>query len=273
MDEMNNGGGVSKKRSWGTFLLGFLLGLVFVLIGCGITFFKVISPLTLLDPTRYDNIMFMHIIVFCFPLAGLNIMLGNISAFFHPSAVPTTHRIPLVLHPLYLVAIPVALYLPYGIFLFSVFIKHPPPWHVWLLLLPPLILTLILLHQCVLHKTFKGACLDLTHSAIIGDTLTGAIHIPTPVEGKIPVILRCDCEDWENGDRSVSVFWKTKTIVTAISDGITATIPIHVTIPPGKPATTHPDAKFLRYTWQLRVKVKHFWLAFEVPVRSAQKRA
>ena len=215
---------------------------------------------------RFDMLMFTHTFTFTFPLIGLVVMLAGISSLRRPPTAPDTHRIPLTLHPLYFFAAPVALYLPYGIFLFAVFTEYPPPWRLWLLLLPPLILTLIFLFQYVRRKTFNGACLDITRTATIGDTLTGAIYIPIPIEGEFPIMLRCQCKHSAGNKTSYSTKWRTKTTATAVSDGMTTTLPIRIALPPDQPATTHPDAS-LRYYWQLRVKVKHFWLSFEIFVR------
>ena len=367
MVKMSKTDGFSKRRPWDIFLMCFLIGVVFVLVGIGITFCKVVKPLALLDrsrewaetpaqilsveiekdgdgskatyrfamryqyevngqthiservtafggsdnvsryhkknyarykplfnaknpitcwvdpadPTqaiidrvpRFDALMFMHLIVFLFPLMGVTFILYSISLICRSPSAPDAYRRPLILSPLYFFVSPVLLYLPYTFFIFSVLIKYTPPWYVWLLLLQPLMLSLIiLLYQCIGRIMFRGAYFDMTRPAVVGDTLSGMLHIPTPVTGEFSITLCYRCERRKAFKLSSSVEWETSIPVLAINDGRATTIPVRIVIPPGKPASTHPNAIPLSYIWQLRVKVRHTWLTFEIPVRPAQER-
>ena len=213
---------------------------------------------------RFELLAFAHLFVFTFPLVGLLVMLCVLSL---RDTDPDVRPIPLKTTPLYLCAIPAALTLAYTAFLFSKLIHFTPwPWYIGLLFLPALILSLVCINRYVYGKIFNGACFDMTHHAVLGDTLTGTILIPGPTEHQLPVTLRCQYR----GHKTNITRWKTETPVTTVCYGTSANLPIRIGIPPDQPASTSPDAN-PSITWQLRVKVKRFGLrhtlTFDVPVK------
>ncbi|MCL1921682.1 MAG: DUF3592 domain-containing protein [Kiritimatiellaeota bacterium] len=220
---------------------------------------------------RFEMVAFSSLFSLTFGLAGLGIMLGALASR-RAAHDPGARSIPLKVTPLYVLAGLAAATLAYTAFLFWKLLPFMPwPWHTYLIALPAAILCALALNRYAYGKAFGGARLDMAAAATVGDTLSGSVHIPRPVEGELTVTLRCQKQVTTGSGKhrhvSTTTLWETVATVFAVTDGMTTTVPVRFAIPPDQPAATDPAAN-PSVTWQLRAKVNRRTLAFDIPVRA-----
>jgi hypothetical protein len=90
----------------------------------------------------------------------------------------------------------------------------------------------------------------------------------------LDVTLRCQSKHTSGSGKSrttnTSTLWENTVSLTAVSDGVSTALPFRMDLPGDQPASS-PKGDNPSFTWQARVKVKHFGfnhtLTFNIPVR------
>ena len=235
---------------------------------------------------RFEQFAFLNLFTFGFALAGIFLLLGALLSL-RPEPARNDRQFTLHAHPFWFFAIPAALTLAHTVFLLSKLLPFAPwPWHVWLVPIPACILVPLSLYRHIYNKAFNGARLDVAGPPTLGDALSGALHIPCPVEDEVAVILRCQCSQTTGSGKrrrtSITTLWENEAFVLAVSDGFTTTLPFRMDIPHDQPASTFDvsrawEIRFTNtigtpeYVWHVLAKLKHrglrHTLTFVIPVR------